>query len=124
MTTVIRHRRLSAFFHSKALNGLMSAVITSLLLMAYTRDTVLPVMCGSAAMLMFIAYALWIWVKKPKTVVINDCLSNINGLYTFYYLIAIGVDPANPWWYIIPIALASVPLLIALTNYRDERFDI
>lgn len=124
MASEIRHRRLSAFFRSKVLNGLMIAVINGLLLMACLHQTALPVAFGSLAMLLFIVYSLWIWIKKPKTVVVNDWLSDINGYYTLYFLIVIGFDLANPWWYITPIALANIPLLIALTNHKDRPFDI
>lgn len=124
MASEIRHRRLSAFYRSKVLNGLMIAVVTCLLLMAYSRDTAFPVICGALALLLFIAYTPWIWVKKPGAVVINDWLSDINGYYTLYFLLAVGFGLANPWWYITPVALAIIPLFIALTGYKDQRFDI
>ncbi len=120
----IRHRRLQAFYRSKVLNALMIVVIVSLLLMAYTKSMLLPVICGTLALLFFIGYSLWLWIKKPKSIIINNWLSNLNGAFTLYYLIIIAMDAPNQWWYITPIAFSVVLLFISLINNQDERFDI
>lgn len=120
----IQHRRLHAFYRSKVLNALMIVVIVSLLLMAYTKSMLLPVICGTLALLFFIGYSLWLWIKKPKSIIINNWLSNLNGAFTLYYLIIISINAPNQWWYITPIAFSVVLLFISLINNQDEKFDI
>ncbi len=102
----------------------MMVVIVSLLLMAYTKSMLLPVICGTLAALFFIGYSLWLWIKKPKSIIINNLLSNLNGAFIYYYLIIIAIDSPNQWWYITPFALSVVLLFISLINYKDEKFDI
>lgn len=120
----IIHRRLHAFFRSKVLNALMIVIIVSLLLMAYTKSMLLPVICGSLALLFFIGYSLWLWIKKPKSIIINNWLSDLNGSFTIYFLIINAMDAPNQWWYITPIVFSVVLLFISLVNNQDEKFDI
>ncbi|MDE6301925.1 MAG: hypothetical protein K2M19_09445 [Muribaculaceae bacterium] len=120
----IRHRRLHAFYQSKVLNALMIVAIVSLLLMFYTRLMLLPVICGSLALLLFIGYSLWLWIKKPKSIMINEWLSTFSGLFTLYFLIVGAVDSENEWWYIVPVSVSVIVLFITLINNKDERFDI
>lgn len=87
MNQNIRHRRLHAFYRSKVLNALLIVVIVSLFLMNYTGFVLLPLLCSSLAMLFFLGYSLWLWIKKPKYIVINNRLSNISGAFTLYFLI-------------------------------------
>lgn len=120
----IIHHRLHAFFRSKVLNALMIVIIVSLLLMAYTKSMLLPVICGSLALLFFIGYSLWLWIKKPKSIIINNWLSDLNGSFTIYFLIINAMDAPNQWWYITPIVFSVVLLFISLVNNQDEKFDI
>lgn len=120
----IKHRRLHAFFRSKVLNALMIVVIVSLLLMAYTKAMLLPVICGSTAFALFVGYTLWLWIKKPKSIVINNWLSNLNGWFFLYYLIINAMDAPNQWWYITPIVFSVFLLFISLINNQDEIYDI
>ena len=113
-----------AFYRSKVLNAMMIVVIVSLLLMMCTQSMVLPVLCGSVALLFFIGYSLWLWIKKPGSIVINDRLSDINGLYTLYILIIVAINPTDKWWFIIPIVCAVFILFLELVNSKDEKFDI
>ena len=106
------------------LNALMIVVIVSLLLMAYTKSMLLPVICGSIALLLVIGYSLWLWIKKPKSIIINNWLSNINGAFTLYYLIITATDAPNQWWYITPIAFSVILLFISLVNNQDKNYDI
>ena len=124
MEQKIRHRRLHAFFQSKVLNVLLTIAIICIMIMVYSESLLLPLSCALLAMALFIAYALWFWIKKPKTIVINDLLSSICSAYVFYYLIVAAFDATNQWFYIIP-ALLGIPLLfLALTNTRDQSFEI
>lgn len=123
-TGTIRHRRLYAFYKSKVLNALMIAVVTCLLLMAYTESMLLPVICGSIALMCFIGYSIWLWFKKPCRLLINKWLSNINGWFTLYYLIITAMDAPNKWWYITPICISVCILCICLIRNQDEWFDI
>ncbi len=120
----LRHRRLYAFYQSKVLNALMIVVIISLLLMVYTESMLLPLICGSLAFLLFIGYSLWLWIKKPKSIIINKQLSDLKSILTLYVLIIVVMDASNQWWYITPIALSVVILFISMVNNRDETFDI
>ena len=123
-TVKVRHRRLCAFCESKVLNALMLTMVTCLLLMAYTQSMLLPVICGSIALLCFIGYSIWLWVKKPQRIVINKWLSDINGWFTLYFLIIMAMDAPNKWWYITPICFAVCILCICLIRNQDEWFDI
>ena len=124
MKQELRHRRLYAFYQSKVLNALMIVVIISLLLMAYTESMLLPVICGSLAFLLFIGYSLWLWIKKPKSIIINKQLSDLKSILTLYVLIIFSMDASNQWWYIAPIAFSVVILFNSMVNNRDEKFDI
>lgn len=124
MKQKITHRRLYAFYQSKVLNALLIAMIVSLLMAAYTNSLLLPVICSSLATLFFIAYALWLWIKKPASITINNWLSNLSGLFVLFYLIVNAMKTPNQWWYITPIALSVVALFVVLITDHDERFDI
>lgn len=125
MNQNIRHRRLHAFYRSKVLNALIIVVIVSQFLMNYTGFMLLPLLCSSLAMLFFIGYSLWLWIKKPKYVVINNWLSNMCGAFALYYLIISAMKAPNHWWYITPVALAVILLFISLINkHQDEIFEI
>lgn len=123
-TRRIRHRRLYAFYESKVLNALMITVVTCLLLMAYTQSMLLPVICAAIALLCFIGYSAWLWYKKPRRILIDKWLSNINGWFTLYFLIVTAMDAPGRWWYITPICFAVCILCICLIRNHDEWFDI
>lgn len=92
--------------------------------MAYTESMLLPVICGSLAFLLFIGYSLWLWIKKPKSIIINKQLSDLKSILTLYVLIIVAMDASNQWLYIAPIALSVVILFISMVNNRIEKFDI
>ena len=102
----------------------MIVIIVCFLLMAYTKSMLLPVICGSLALLFFIGYSLWLWIRKPKSIIINNWLSDLNGSFTIYFLIINAMDAPNQWWYITPIVFSVVLLFISLVNNQDEKFDI
>ncbi len=125
MNQNIRHRRLHAFYRSKVLNALLIVVIVSLFLMNYTGFVLLPLLCSSLAMLFFLGYSLWLWIKKPKYIVINNRLSNISGAFTLYFLIIGSMKALTHWWYITPIVFAVILLFVSLINkQQDEVFEI
>lgn len=124
MEQEIRHKRLHAFFESKVLNILIMVTITGLLIMACSGTMLLPVFCSTLALLLFIGYSLWLWLKKPAMIIINPLISNICSLYVLYFMIIAVVKPANDWWYIIPSALSVAILFIALTTYQDQHYNI
>lgn len=123
-STKIRHRRLYAFFESKVLNALMITIVTCIFLMAYTQSMLLPVICSSIALIGFIGYTLWIWLKKPQRIPINKWLSGINGCFTLYFIIIMPMDAPNKWWYITPICFSVCTLCISLIRNQDEWFEI
>lgn len=102
----------------------MIIVIVNLMLIGYTNSMLLPVICGTLALLMFIGYSIWFWLKKPKSIVINTWLSDMNGGYTLYFLIISTMKAPNQWWWIVPIAFSVVMLFISLINNKDEKFEI
>ncbi|MDE6100651.1 MAG: hypothetical protein K2G01_06355 [Paramuribaculum sp.] len=124
MKQKIRHRRLHAFFASKVLNSLMIVIIVSLMVMPYTKTMLLPAVCGSLALILFIGYSLWLWIKKPNSIVVNYWLSNINGCFTIYFLIISAMSPTNEWWYIFPISYTIVLMFVAMVRNQDEFFEI
>lgn len=121
---IIRHRRLHAFYKSKVLNSLMILLIVSLLMSYLTVSDILPTVSISLALILFIGYSLWLWIKKPKVIIINEWLSNFTGLFTLYYLIIINIKDANQWWYIYPIALSIILLFITMVRNDDTSFEI
>lgn len=124
MKQEIRHRRLHAFYNSVVLNSLMLVIVVSLLMSMYLQTMLLPALCGSIALLLFIGYSLWLWIKKPRSIAINYWLSNINSFYILYYLVVSALYPVNQWWMVVPIALSVIALYICLTGNHNTKFDI
>lgn len=79
-----------AFFRSKVLNSLMILMIVCLFMMTYTGFMLMPSVCGSLALLLFASYAIWFWVRKPESIVINSWISDMNGWFTLYFSYYIG----------------------------------
>lgn len=102
----------------------MIVVVLSLLQMNYDRLLILAAVCGTTALLLFIAYSLWLWIKKPESIVISNRLSDANGIYLLYYLIITAVQPSNKWWYIAPIAAAVILLFATMIYDTDKKFEI
>lgn len=125
MNQEIKHRRLYAFYNSKVLQALMIVIIVGITMIGYYNDLLLPVICSGTALMLFIGYSAWLWIKKPKQIVINTWLSNISGLFCLYFLIVATMKNPNQWWYIFPIVCAIVILFIAMiyTKY-DKTFTI
>ena len=124
MKSEIRHRRLNAFFKSKVLNSLMILIVESLLLMRYFDSILIPGICCGICLLCFIGYSLWLWIKKPESIVINDWLSNITGYFTLYFLIILAINNPGVWWYIFPSAVAVIIFFVTLVTKHDENYDI
>ena len=124
MNKLIRHRRLYAFFQSKVLNALMILLVCSLFIMYYTGLMLLPIICGSLALLFFIGYSLWLWIRKPGCIVINGLLSDYNGYLIVYFLIVGALKTPNQWWYIFPVVSSVILFFIVLVKNFDSRFDI
>ena len=124
MKLEVRHRKLYAFYNSKVLNSLMIVIVLSLFLLMYTRSMLLPVLCGSIALACFIGYSLWLWIKKPRTIVINTWLSQIDSWLTLYFLIVAAMRDASQWWSIFPIAVSVILFFLALINNKDQDFTI
>lgn len=123
---LIRHRRLYAFYKSKALNGCLILIITALSLQYFVDSQILVVLCAGTALLFFIGYSLWMWLRKPRRIVINKWLADISGWFVLYYLIVNGMsDAISGWWYVFPVVCAFIALSIALVRRcDDEVFEI
>lgn len=124
MSKEIRHRRLYAFYNSKVLNSLMILIIACLLLMRYYDSILLPGICCVIGLSCFLGYSLWLWIKKPDSIIINKWRSETNGKFTLYFLIVMAIKNANQWWYIAPIILAVIIFFTTLVINRDEKFEI
>jgi len=123
-TSDIKHRRLYAFYRSKVLNALMIVAIISLLQIGYMQSIMMPVVCAAISLTLFIGYSLWLWIMKPKQIVINNWLSNINSWFTFYFLIIVALKSDNQWWYVFPVICAIGSLFICMIKSNDEVLDI
>ena len=124
MNKEIRHRRLYAFYNSKVLNVLMIVVITGLLAIPSAKTLLLPVIASALALVLFISYSLWIWIWKPESIVINKFLSDVNGLYTLYFLVIAAFKNVYEWLYYLPIFCIVVILFVVLIKNYDQTFDI
>lgn len=120
----IRHRRLKAFYESKVLNSLMMVIVVCLFIIKYTQSLLLPTICAAIATCSFIGYSLWLWIKKPKRIVVDKWLSDINGTMILYFLIVNAIKDANEWWYIFPIICAVIAYVTSLLKPQDEIFEI
>lgn len=120
MSKEIRHRRLYAFYHSKVLNALMIVIIVGLIFMRYCESYLLPVICSASALLLFLGYTAWLWIKKPDEIIINRWLSDTSGVFTLYFLIVMAMKNANQWWYIFPVVCAVLILFFALINPKKD----
>lgn len=124
MEQTIRHRRLYAFFQSKVLNGLMILIVVCLLMATDRELALFPLACGALALILFAGYSLWVWIRKPATLVINNPLSTLSSLYTLYFLIVRSIDLAGEWWSLAPTLLSIPVLMVALCGYGDKEFAI
>lgn len=120
MKKEIRHRRLYAFYHSKVLNALMIVLILGLLMTDYNDSFIIPLLCSATALLLFIGYSAWLWLKKPQQIVINKWLSNISGWFILYYLCVIAVSTPNQWWFVLPGIGAVVLLFLSMINPASD----
>ncbi len=102
----------------------MLIIVVSLLLMVYTNSMLMPIICSTLALIFSIGYSLWLWIKRPKSIIINDWLSNLSSVFTLYFMLVAAIDARNQWWFITPMALLVVFLFIILINNRDQKFDI
>ncbi len=120
----IRHRRLYAFLHSKVLNLQMIILIVFLLITDATESLLLPVVCGTIALLCFLGYSFWLWFKKPKVIVINSWLSSMSGWLTLYFMFIAALKPDNVWYFIVPVAAAIIIAFVSMIRDTDEIFEI
>lgn len=120
----IKHRRLYAFFNSKVLNVLYVMGVLSLLQVGYLKSMELPVVCSSASFALFIGYSLWLWIKKPKQIVVNVWLSDLTIWFTLFFLIVAAMKATSWMWYTFPIVAAIVMWFIDMICPHDKLFDI
>lgn len=124
MRQEIRHRRLYAFYQSKVLNTLMIVTVISLMQIGYLQSMVMPVICSSVSLALFIGYTLWLWIRKPKQITIDTWLSNLSIWFTLYFVVVVAMKDLTQWWYIFPIVAAIILMFINLVRPHDELFDI
>lgn len=104
---------------------MMIAVVTSLFVANGTgRQLLIPLAGGGVALLLFIAYSLWFWIKKPKEITLNKSLSEFSSYNTLYFLIVTGFKLENPMWYVFPVVCVVALVFIVMTKSTDEQFSI
>lgn len=113
-----------AFYQSKVLNALMIVEVVSLLMIGYMGSITMPAVCASITFALFLGYSLWLWIKKPRRIVINDMLSTASGFFTFYFIVVGLISPSNPWWFGFPVLCAIVVMFISMLKPSDEVFEI
>lgn len=106
------------------LNALMIVTIVSLFQIGYMRPMLIPGICALISTSLFVGYALWLWIKKPRQTVINKWLSDMNGCLTLYFLIVSPMRELSVWWYVFPAVAAIFILFIAMVRPHDETFVI
>ena len=96
----IENRRLYAFLRSQTLTILMLLAFSCLFLMPYMNDLVIPGIIGGIVFCMVVVYSLWFWIIKPKTIIINNRLSNISSMFLFYWFIVNAMNNPNKILYL------------------------
>ena len=72
----------------------------------------------------FATYAIWFWVRKPESIVINSWISDMNGWFTLYFLIISAMNAPGQWWYIFPVVSSVILFFISLIRDKDEVYVI
>lgn len=98
--------------------------VLSLLQVGYLKSMELPVVCSSASFALFIGYSLWLWLKKPKQIVVNVWLSDLTIWFTLFFLIVAAMKATSWMWYTFPIVAAIVMWFIDMIYPHDKLFDI
>lgn len=124
MNNKIRHRRLYAFYNSKVLNVLYLLFVISLLQIGYMESMLMPLVCSAVILALFIGYALWLWIRKPKRIIINSWLSDLTIWFSIYFVAVAAMDAASWLWYAFPTVAAIVVCFINMIRPHDEPFDI
>lgn len=124
MANEIRHRRLHAFYTSLALNWMIIAAVVVLMLSRNEQSLAIPVVCASLALAFFIAYTLWLWIAKPRSIMVSRRLSTACSFFVYYFLIVVCARAENPWWYAAPAIAAIILLFVETTKPSATRFDI
>lgn len=102
----------------------MISLIVCLFIFIYTGLMILPMIAGAFLLAFFIGYSLWLWIKRPRNIVINPWLSDMSGLFTLYFMVVALIKNAGQWWYITPVVCATIVLFISLIRPKDESFEI
>lgn len=124
MKQQIRHRRLYAFYNSKVLNALYLVGIISLTQIGYFQSLIMPILFSSISFALFIGYSLWLWIRKPDRIVINEWLSGLTIWFTIYFLIISAMKDTAWWWHAFPMASAIIIMFINLVSPKDKPFNI
>lgn len=104
---------------------MMMVLLMLLLLADYFKSLLVPVICASLVLVMCIGYSLWLWIRKPRQIVINKWLSEFNRWLTAYFLFAHVLESDNKWCYVIPFACAALVLSVSIISpRRDVVYDI
>ena len=124
MELEVRHKRLYAFYNSLVLNVLMCIEVILLCVMGYSRMMVLPGVLAGILLLVMLGYSAWVWIKKPREIVIDKWLADVSAYSTILFLIVLAIDPDDRWWYLVPAASTFIILITALIKKRSQKFSI
>lgn len=120
----IRHKRLYAFYNSRVLNVLMCIEVMMLCMMGYSRSLVVPGIIAGVILLGMIVYSAWLWIKKPREVIVDQWLSDISACSTIFFLIVLAIDPDNRWWYLAPAICTLIILIVSFFRNGSKSFSI
>ena len=120
----VRHKRLYAFYNSLVLNVLMCIEVILLCVIGYSRMMVVPGGFAGILLLVMLGYSAWLWIKKPREIVIDKWLADVSAYSTILFLIVLAIDPDDRWWYLVSAACTFIILITALIRKRSQKFSI
>ena len=124
MINQIRHRRLYAFFHNKAMSTLvifLSSVLPLLRIVSPNEPFVASIALAFALML---GYSCWFWIAKPAAVIVNRWLANLSSCFAIYMMAVVAMNTDNLLWISFPLVCAVIVIFVASIRKYDEEFVI
>lgn len=107
---------------SKVLNSLMIVGVSGLFMRPLCETSLISIICSSLAFAAFVGYFLRLWLKKPDKILINKRISAFNRNLTLYFFIVAAMKSGSEWWYVFPLAVSLILLVLELVCPDDELF--
>lgn len=119
-TLSVRHPRLDAYYHSTVLNFAMIVLCLALMTMRYPNCFV-AVWVASVAFIFFVAYSVWFWTGRKKTVGQSSLVSGIASGYVYYFLIVAAIKVPSMFCIVFAYIAAVATVLIYLFQKRKQQ---